>query len=120
MRFTTTVRVLAEDTSAEVTAGFKVELFDKDRFSSDDLLGSGTTDAGGEAVFRYTSEDFVGLEERVMGESYPALYARVYAPDGTLVATTRAEAQRNAAAKMLVVRIPAATAAAPQAAGAPS
>jgi hypothetical protein len=119
MRFTTTVRVLAEDTSAEVPAGFKVELFDKDRFSSDDLLGSGTTDAGGEVVFRYTSEDFVGWEERVMGESYPALYARVYTADGALVATTRAEAQHNSAAKMLVVRVPSAVAA-PQPAGAPS
>jgi len=106
MRFTTTVRVLAEDAPTDAPAGFKVELYDRDIFSSDDLLGSGTTDADGMAVFRYSSEDFISWEERLMGNAYPTLYARVYGPDGDLLATTRAETERNKAAKNLVVRIP--------------
>ncbi|HET6763531.1 MAG TPA: hypothetical protein VFH27_07655 [Longimicrobiaceae bacterium] len=106
MRFTTTVRVLADDAPTEAPAGFKVELYDRDMFSSDDLLGSGTTDAEGVAVFRYSSEDFVDWEERLMGNAYPTLYARVYGPGGELVATTRAETERNKAAKNLVVHIP--------------
>ena len=105
MRFTTTVRLQAEDPS-QALAGLKVELYDRDHFSSDDLLGSGVSDERGETVFHYTTEDFVGWEERLTGNEFPALYAVIYGPDGQQIATSRADIQGNTAAKYLTIRVP--------------
>ncbi|HEU0054105.1 MAG TPA: hypothetical protein VFQ39_13055, partial [Longimicrobium sp.] len=84
MFYTTTVKVVLEG-SRQPLAGVDVALFDRDRFSSDDLLGSGTTDAAGEARFRYTAKDFQDLDDSVesLRGTFPDLYAVVKAPDGS-------------------------------------
>jgi hypothetical protein len=105
MRFTTTVRLQAED-PAQTLEGLKVELYDRDYFSSDDLLGSSTTNERGEALFHYVTEDFVSWEERLTGNEFPALYAVVYGPAGDRLVSSKAEIRGNTAAKFLDVRIP--------------
>jgi hypothetical protein len=105
MHFNTTVRLQAEDPTQPL-AGLKVELYDRDYFSSDDLLGTVTTDERGEAIFRYNTEDFMSWEERLTGNEFPALYAVVYDPAGERLVSSKADIRGNAAAKFLDVKIP--------------
>jgi hypothetical protein len=104
MRYTTTVRVTVDEPSAQPLAGVKVALYDKDLFSRDDHLGSGVTDARGEARIQFTTEDFDDLEDRAAGE-LPDLYAVVYGPDGAEVVSTRSDVLDNNTAKIIQVRI---------------
>jgi hypothetical protein len=83
MNYATTVRVVAQG-SHRPLPGLRVSLFDKDRFSADDLLGTGTTDAAGEFRFEYETKDFADLEDRISG-SLPDLYCVVYAADGSQI-----------------------------------
>ena len=107
MRFTTIVRLKIDDENARPLSGVKVALYDRDRITSDDHLGTEVTDEAGEAVFHYSTEDFYDLDERFGGE-FPDLYVIVYAPSGEQVFSTRADAIENTAARHMEVRVPSA------------
>ena len=105
MHYTTLVKVV-EEGSGRPLSGLKVSLYDRDTFSRDDVLGSGDTDAAGEARFDYSSEDFVDLDDR-LGGIFPELYVVVYRPDGTQLFSTKADAVDNTPRKFITVSIPA-------------
>lgn len=104
MYFTTTVRVAVDDDSSQPIAGAKVALFDRDRLTRDDLLGSAVTDERGEARFQYSADQFTDVDETV-GGAFPELYAVVTDPQEEQVVSTRAEAQPNSAPKYINIRI---------------
>lgn len=104
MQFTTTVRVLTDDSPGAPLSGVKVCLYDHDLFSSDDLLGTELTNAEGEARFQFVPGDFVDLDDRVQGV-FPDLYVVVYNQSGERVASTRADRIPNSAPKYINVRI---------------
>lgn len=91
MHCTTTVKLVLADDPDKALSDVQVSLFDRDSITSDDLLGSETTDAEGEACFRYGSEKYLDLDDRMSGED-PELFAVVYDSDGQVVVTTRKEA----------------------------
>ncbi|HEX8359495.1 MAG TPA: hypothetical protein VF613_05285 [Longimicrobium sp.] len=103
--YTTTVRLVAEG-SGRPLAGLRVSLFDHDRFSSDDLLGTGTTDAAGEVEFAYDTRDFADLEDRISG-SLPDLYCVVYAADGSQIFSNEPLALDNTPRRLIAVELPA-------------
>lgn len=104
--YTTVVRVVAQD-SGRPLAGLHVSLLDHDRFSSDDLLGTGTTNAAGEVLFEYTSAQFADLEDRASG-MLPDLYCVVRtAASGAQIFSNRADALDNTPRRLMEVAIPA-------------
>lgn len=107
MFYTTVVKVVLEGTRQPIP-GVSVSLYDRDRFSKDDLLGSGQTDAGGEARFRFTTEQFQDLDDAAasLRGTFPDLYAVVHAPDGATLVTTRAEAHDNLPRREIVIAVP--------------
>jgi hypothetical protein len=102
--YQTVVRVV-DGGSGRPLAGLEVSLFDRDRFSADDLLGSGTTDASGEVPFEYHSGHFADLEDRVSG-MLPDLYC-VVRLRGSEVYSTRTEAVDNTPRRLIEVSLPA-------------
>lgn len=104
MRCKTTVKVVFADAPSEPLAGVKVQLFDRDTVTDDDLLGSETTDDVGEACFNYDSEDFLDIDDRVGGEA-PDLYAVVYDANDQVVVSTRPDAVTDRHLKHLTVRV---------------
>ena len=108
MYFTTVVKVLADGPDDRPLAGLQVRLYDRDRFSSDDLLGEQVTDANGEARFSYTSDDFVDLDDRLSGEM-PDLYAVVNDASGNQIASTKLDIVENSPEKYMTVRVRAGT-----------
>ena len=104
-RYTTVVRVVAEG-SGRPLAGLQVSLFDSDRFSSDDRLGTGTTDAAGEVRYEYTTAQFADLEDRISG-SLPDLYCVVHGADGSEIFSNRPEALDNTPRQRIDVTLPA-------------
>jgi hypothetical protein len=118
MFYSTVVKVVRE--GGEPLAGVQVSLFDKDKLSKDDLVGTGTTGAGGEVSIRFTSDKFDDLDDQ-MGGPFPELYAVVHGPDGAPVASTRDDAIDNRPRRHITVTVPEAAArqliSAPPAAG---
>ena len=112
MEYITTVRVLVDGTRAPLR-DVRVELYDRDEHSEDDLLGHGTTNQFGEVMFRYSSRDFAdgpgSLDDALFAvrnrDTVPDLYAVVYDPAGNVVLSTRAEATVNKAPEHLLVLI---------------
>ncbi len=105
MYFTTVVKVVLDGPEERPMPGVQVRLYDRDLFSSDDLLGEQVTDQNGEARFQYTSDSFVDLDDR-LGGSMPDLYAVVNGANGEQLATTKAETIDNTPQKHLTVRVP--------------
>jgi hypothetical protein len=103
--YTTVVRVV-DGGSGRPLAGLRVSLFDRDRFSQDDRLGEGTTDAGGEARFAYSTADFADLEDRMSG-SLPDLYCVIHAPDGAEIFSSKDDALDNTPRRRIDVVLPA-------------
>ncbi|MDP9349143.1 MAG: hypothetical protein M3P24_08385 [Gemmatimonadota bacterium] len=94
MEYQTRVKLFIEHSSSEWIANAVVCLYDRDRLSRDDHLGTGITNTYGEATFRFTAADFLDLDER-LGGSLPELYVKVFDSDGECVLSTRAEAVAN-------------------------
>lgn len=111
MYYTTVVRVVREGGSQGLP-GVRVSLYDRDRFSKDDILGSGDTDAAGEVRIQFNADQFRDIEDQVesLRGSFPDLYAVVHAPDGSNAVTTRAEAIDNLPRRSITVTVPAAVA----------
>lgn len=103
--YTTVVKVVDEGTGLPLPS-LRVSLFDRDRFSSDDRLGTGTTDAAGEVVFEYTTEQFADLEDRMSG-SLPDLYCVVETADGGELFSNKPQALDNTPRRRMEVAIPA-------------
>lgn len=106
MLYQTTVKVILDDAAETALANVKVSLYDRDTFSPDDLLGTGTTDAAGQVDFQYDGEDFRDLEDRLTG-GFPELYAVVHAAEGhEQVVSTRDAVMENYVRREITVRVP--------------
>ncbi len=105
MEYQTRVKLFVAGAATEWISGAIVCLYDRDRISRDDHLGTDVTDVYGEATFRYTDEQFMDVDDRI-GGSLPELYVMVYDSDGRCVLSTRAGAAVNAAPDLLRVPVP--------------
>ena len=97
------VKLFVEDSPTEWIAGAIVCLYDRDRISRDDHIGSEVTNQYGEATFHFTDEQFLDLDDR-FGGALPELFVRVYGSDGECVLSTRAEAVPNSVPEL--IRLP--------------
>lgn len=104
MEFRTKVKLFVEGSPSEWISGAIVCLYDRDRISRDDHLGTEITNTYGEATFRFTSEQFMDLDDRI-GGALPELYVEVYDSHGARVLSTRTQAERNAAPDLIRVPI---------------
>ena len=105
MNYITTVKVVVDDQQRQPISGLQVSLFDRDHFSSDDLLGSGTTDGAGEATIRYDTAAFTDLEEKLSGD-LPDLCVTVYGRDGNEVLSNRCDTVPNQPRRHMTVCLP--------------
>jgi hypothetical protein len=94
MEHRTKVKLFIEHSPNEWVAGAIVCLYDRDRISRDDRLGTGVTDTYGEAIFRFTAREFLDVDDR-LGGSLPELYVKVFDSEGECVLSTRAQAAPN-------------------------
>lgn len=104
MEFQTKVKLHVEGASSEWIACAVVYLYDRDRLSRDDFLGMDITDEFGEATFRFTSEQFMDLDDR-LGGALPELYVKVFGRDDRLVLSTRSRAVRNTVPELIRIGI---------------
>lgn len=104
MPFETRVKLFLEDAPTEWIVGATVCLYDRDRISRDDHLGTNVTDVFGEAVFRFQEHEFLDVDDR-LGGALPELYVKVFDPEGACVISTRAAAQRNAVPPLIQIPI---------------
>ncbi|HEX2189946.1 MAG TPA: hypothetical protein VHG51_13660 [Longimicrobiaceae bacterium] len=105
MEYQTKVKLFVAEAPTDWISGAIVCLYDRDRLSRDDHLGTDVTDAYGEATFRFTEDQFLDLDDR-LGGSLPELYVMVYDSDGRCVLSTRATAEPNAAPALIRVAVP--------------
>ncbi|CAN5224075.1 hypothetical protein BH23GEM4_BH23GEM4_00940 [soil metagenome] len=100
----TTVKVV-HDGAGDPLSGARVSLYDRDWLTSDDLLGTGITDASGEACFSYAAEAWMDLDDHI-GGSAPELYVVVHGVDGEPIVNTRAQAVSNRHRRQITVAVP--------------
>lgn len=105
MEFHTRVKLIVEDEPGEWIVGAIVCLYDRDRLTRDDHLGTNVTNTYGEASFRFSAGDFLDLDDRI-GGTLPELYVEVFDADGNRVLSTRAEAVPNAVPELIRIAIP--------------
>lgn len=104
MEFQTKVKVFVEGAPSEWIACAVVCLYDRDRISRDDQLGMSITNTYGEALFRFSSDEFLDMDDR-LGGRLPELYVRVYGADGECVVSTRAAAAPNTVPELIQVPV---------------
>ena len=92
-----------DGSASEWIVGAIVCLYDRDRLSRDDHLGTDSTDVFGEATFRFTAAEFLDMDDQ-LGGNLPELYVKVFGPDGACILSTRADAARNTVPDL--IRIP--------------
>jgi hypothetical protein len=105
MGYTTTVKLFVEGSPNEWIPNAIVCLYDRDRLTRDDHLGTEVTNVYGEATFHFTEDDFLDLDDRV-GGALPELYVDVYGTGRDRVLTTRATAMSNAVPDLIRVAVP--------------
>jgi hypothetical protein len=103
MEFETKVKLFVAGEPNEWIGSAIVCLYDRDRFTRDDHLGMNITNPYGEAVFHFSSAEFVDIDER-LGGSLPELYVKVFDSTGRCVVSTRADAIPNHVPEL--IRIP--------------
>lgn len=99
----TTVKLILAD-SREPLAGVRVQLWDRDRITPDDLLGTQVTDSAGEACFDYETEKYLDLDDRLGGHA-PELYVVVLDTREAPVLSTRTEAAGNSHRRRMTVPV---------------
>lgn len=105
MQHQTTVKLFVEDSSpTQWIGGVIVCLYDRDRVTGDDHLGTNVTNQYGEASFRFGDERLLDLDDRIGGR-LPELYVDVVDTQGECVLTTRVSAVRNAVPRLIRVPI---------------
>ncbi len=102
--YQTKVKLFIAGAATEWIVGAVVCLYDRDRISRDDYLGTDSTNMYGEASFRFTADQFLDMDDRV-GGSLPELYVKVFDTEGQCVLSTRAQANRNAVPDLIQVPI---------------
>lgn len=105
MEHQTTVKLFVEDSPSEWIACAVVYLYDRDRVSRDDFLGMDITNEYGEVTFRFTSDQFMDVDDR-LGGALPELYVQVFGRDDRCVLSTRAQAERNHIPGLIRVPMP--------------
>ena len=105
MRYTTTVKLVLAESPDSPVSFVKIALFDRDRITPDDMLGSSRTDEQGEARIEFTTDQFEDVDEKLGGDM-PELYAVVYDYRDQVVWTTRDAAEINFARKQITIPIP--------------
>jgi hypothetical protein len=105
MEHTTKIKLVLEDDPAGWVSGAIVCLYDRDRVTRDDHIGTNVTNVYGEAEFRFECEDFLDLDDRV-GGVLPELYVKVFDAEGQCVITTRAAAEPNTVPSLIRVTLP--------------
>lgn len=105
MPFSTTVRLFSAQNRSLPLPGVRVELYDRDRFSPDDQLASGVTDASGTARMTFSSQAFADLDDAGIGpvSSLPDLYVLARDGSGNIVISTRSSATNNAVPPEILV-----------------
>jgi hypothetical protein len=104
MQYATTVRLFVDGAPEQILRNVKVSLYDRDRVSADDLLGTVMTDERGEARFSFTSEQFVDLDDH-FGGVFPDLYAVVHDSADKQVLSLRSETIPNTPRKHILIPI---------------
>ena len=105
MEHSTTVKLFIEEEPTEWISGALVCLYDRDRISRDDHLGTNVTNRYGEATFNFSTSEFLDIDDR-LGGALPELYIEVFDSEGERVLTTRSDARRNEVPKLIRVPIP--------------
>lgn len=106
------IRLVLAEPSAPPLPAVKVALYDYDSDSHDDHLGDGITDAQGEVVIGYTTDDYVDAEDGPEWsiKSFPDLYVIVYDAVGQVALNTRDRVRPDEMPRILIVEIPRAVA----------
>jgi hypothetical protein len=104
VQYQTKVKLFVEGAPTEWIVGAIVCLYDRDRISRDDHLGTEITNMYGEASFRFTASQYMDVDERI-GGTLPELYIEVFDSAGKRVITTRAQALPNEVPDLIRVSI---------------
>lgn len=104
MEYETKVKLFVADAPTEWITSAIVCLYDRDRLSPDDPLGMNITNSYGEAVFRFTADEYLDVDDR-LGGALPELYVKVFDSDGECVLSTRAEAAPNSVPNLIQVPV---------------
>lgn len=103
--YTTQVSLVLLESPVTRIPNVRLDLYDRDRLSADDWLGTAVTDDQGDAEFRYTLRQCHDVDEALGGE-YPELFVVVYDAARRRVLSTRSEALPNNPRKHVLVRLP--------------
>lgn len=103
MSFTASILVnlVQPDNSRAPLPGVRVSFYDRDKFTSDDLLGTGRTNDEGVAKVIFTMHDY--LDEVIPGkpvEKLPDVYVVVHGANNQVVATTKSKPLRSVDTKI--------------------
>lgn len=104
MEYETKVKLFVGDAPTEWIASAIVCLYDRDRLSRDDPLGMNITNSYGEAVFRFSADEYLDVDDR-LGGALPELYVKVFSSDGECVVSTRSDALPNTLPTLIQVPI---------------
>lgn len=94
MQYQTRVKLFIDGAPTEWIVGAVVCLYDRDRISRDDSLGSNITNAYGEADFTFDEADFLDVDD-FLGGALPELYVKVFDSAGQCAISTRGIALSN-------------------------
>lgn len=108
MKLVMRVQLVVAEEQKRVLPNIKVELYDRDWESEDDLLGTGVTDDKGEIFFEFKENKYRDNEDgpawRI--ESLPDLYVNLLDTQGQVVYSTRDVVERDKFPKLMVVPVP--------------
>ena len=103
----TRIRLVRATDPQQGLPGVKVALFDRDIQDPDDHLSTGETDAAGEVLFKFDSDQYTDSEDSELWriDSMPDLYVVIYNRSGEVILSTRSETQENKLPELITVPI---------------